>query len=64
VTDPEAKRKAIGNEFIRVFEEVAKEHGDAATWSRAPCTRTWSSPAASATPPSRATTTSAGCPRT
>jgi GMP synthase (glutamine-hydrolysing) len=28
-TDPEAKRKAIGNEFIRVFEEVAKEHGDA-----------------------------------
>ena len=28
VTDPEAKRKAIGNEFIRVFEEVAKEHGD------------------------------------
>src|SRR4030095_1585120 len=29
VTDPEAKRKAIGNEFIRVFEEVAKEHGDA-----------------------------------
>jgi len=29
VTDPEAKRKAIGNEFIRIFEEVAKEHGDA-----------------------------------
>jgi GMP synthase (glutamine-hydrolysing) len=29
VTDPEVKRKAIGNEFIRVFEEVAKEHGDA-----------------------------------
>ncbi len=29
VTDPEAKRKAIGNEFIRVFEEVAREHGDA-----------------------------------
>ena len=28
VTDPEAKRKAIGNEFIRVFEEVAKDHGD------------------------------------
>ncbi|HEY2958073.1 MAG TPA: glutamine-hydrolyzing GMP synthase [Actinomycetota bacterium] len=28
-TDPEAKRKAIGNEFIRVFEEVAREHGDA-----------------------------------
>jgi GMP synthase (glutamine-hydrolysing) len=29
VTDPELKRKAVGNEFIRVFEEVAREHGDA-----------------------------------
>ncbi|HYY81185.1 MAG TPA: glutamine-hydrolyzing GMP synthase [Actinomycetes bacterium] len=29
VTDPEAKRKAIGNEFIRVFEEVARDRGDA-----------------------------------
>ena len=29
VTDPEAKRKAIGTEFIRVFEEVAREHRDA-----------------------------------
>ncbi len=29
VTDPEAKRKAIGEEFIRVFEEVAQEHRDA-----------------------------------
>ncbi len=26
VTDPEAKRKVIGKEFIRVFEEVAREH--------------------------------------
>jgi GMP synthase (glutamine-hydrolysing) len=26
VTDPEAKRKIIGEEFIRVFEEVAREH--------------------------------------
>jgi GMP synthase (glutamine-hydrolysing) len=26
VTDPEAKRKVIGEEFIRVFEELAKEH--------------------------------------
>jgi GMP synthase (glutamine-hydrolysing) len=26
VTDPEDKRKAIGEEFIRVFEEVAREH--------------------------------------
>jgi GMP synthase (glutamine-hydrolysing) len=26
VTDPERKRKMIGEEFIRVFEEVAREH--------------------------------------
>ena len=29
VTDPEAKRKAIGSEFIRVFEEEAVKLGDA-----------------------------------
>ena len=29
VTDPEVKRKTIGEEFIRVFEEVAREHADA-----------------------------------
>jgi GMP synthase (glutamine-hydrolysing) len=29
VTDPEAKRKAIGAEFIRVFEEEARAVGDA-----------------------------------
>jgi GMP synthase (glutamine-hydrolysing) len=29
VTDPEAKRKAIGAEFIRVFEEEARRVGDA-----------------------------------
>ena len=29
VTDPEGKRKAIGEEFIRVFEEIAREHRDA-----------------------------------
>lgn len=29
VTDPETKRKRIGGEFIRVFEEVAREHRDA-----------------------------------
>jgi GMP synthase (glutamine-hydrolysing) len=29
VEDPERKRKAIGEEFIRVFEEVARDHADA-----------------------------------
>lgn len=29
VTDPEEKRRRIGAEFIRVFEEVAREHADA-----------------------------------
>jgi GMP synthase (glutamine-hydrolysing) len=29
VADPEAKRRAIGEEFIRVFEEVAREHREA-----------------------------------
>jgi GMP synthase (glutamine-hydrolysing) len=29
VTDPETKRKTIGEEFIRVFEEVAREHAGA-----------------------------------
>ena len=29
IADPEQKRKIIGEEFIRVFEEVAREHADA-----------------------------------
>jgi GMP synthase (glutamine-hydrolysing) len=29
LTDPEEKRRAIGEEFIRVFEEVAREHAGA-----------------------------------
>ncbi len=29
ITDPEAKRRAIGETFIRVFEEVAAAHSDA-----------------------------------
>ena len=42
MTEPEAKRKAIGAEFIRVFEEeAAKLSGDATlSWCRARCTRT------------------------
>ncbi len=41
VTDPEEKRKRIGAEFIRVFEEEAREaRRRAASSSRARCTRT------------------------
>ena len=29
VIDPERKRKIIGEQFIRVFEEAARDHGDA-----------------------------------
>jgi GMP synthase (glutamine-hydrolysing) len=32
VTEPEAKRKAIGEQFIRVFEEAAREHAEDATF--------------------------------
>ena len=54
VTDPETKRKIIGREFIRVFEQAAREivgRGGAdgersSSWCRARSTRTWSSPAA------------------
>lgn len=36
VTDPEEKRKIIGTEFIRVFEEEAAKIGSPKFWSRAP----------------------------
>ena len=70
VTDPEDKRKIIGREFIRVFEQAARDvvsatspaHG--ASSCRARCTRTsWSPVAARARRTSRATTTS-GASRT
>ena len=39
VTDPEQKRKTIGEEFIRVFEEVAARAGRTrGSWCRARCT--------------------------
>ena len=77
VTDPEQKRKIIGREFIRVFEnaaaEVVAEAAAAARraaepssfWFKARCTPTWSKVAAvPERRTSRATTTSVGCRRT
>ena len=48
VAEPEAKRKIIGAEFIRVFEEEARKVGnESASWRRAPSTPTsWSPKAA------------------
>ena len=41
VTDPETKRKIVGEEFIRVFEEEARKLGERrGSSSRAPSTRT------------------------
>lgn len=40
VTDPERKRKIIGEEFIRVFEARAKKSGRLTFSSREPSTRT------------------------
>ena len=40
--EPEEKRKIIGEEFIRVFEQEAKKIGTVDFfWCRAPSTRTW-----------------------
>lgn len=63
VTEPERKRKIIGEEFIRVFEEEAKKIGKVDFWHRAPFILTWSRAVWAASPPSsRATTMSAACP--
>ena len=46
VTEPERKRKIIGEEFIRVFEEEAQEDRcGGLSWCRAPSTPTLSNPA-------------------
>ncbi len=45
VADPEEKRKIIGGEFIRVFEEEARKLEVSISWAREPFTRTSSSPA-------------------
>lgn len=36
VSEPERKRKIIGEEFIRVFEEEAKKIGKSTFWHRVP----------------------------
>ena len=70
VTDPEKKRKIIGNEFIAVFEEEAhriasSSQAKSTGWCRARSIPTSSSRARvkGRRRPSRATTTSAACPR-
>ena len=56
---PERKRKIIGEEFIRVFEDEPKRSVQWTFWHRARFTPTWSSPASAANlPRSRATTMS------
>ena len=70
VTDPETKRKIIGREFIRVFEDAAASDAAEAATGAAECEflvqgtlyPTWWSPAAAPAPrPSSRTTTSVGC---
>ncbi len=57
VTEPEAKRKIIGEEFIRVFEEEAKKSVQWISLFRAPSTRMSSSPASENPQSSSPTTT-------
>ena len=57
VDEPERKRKIIGEEFIRVFEEESKKIGAVDFLARGPSILTSSSPAPGRPPPSRATTT-------
>ena len=67
VTEPEKKRKIIGELFIRLFEEQAKRVGNPPFLVQEPSTRMWSNPPV---PPSAKriasnhTTTWAACPRT
>lgn len=69
VTDPETKRKIIGREFIRVFEEAARgivESSDGEPvdfWCRARCIQMSSNPVVVVVPQiSKATTMLAGYP--
>ena len=64
VSDPEQKRKIIGAEFIRVFEEEAASWTASSSWARARSIPTSWNPAPRPPRWSRATTTWAVCPRT
>ena len=61
VDEPEHKRKIIGEEFIRVFEEEAKKVGAVDYLAQGTIYRTSSSPGRGTPPSSRATTTWAAC---
>jgi GMP synthase (glutamine-hydrolysing) len=63
VTDPEVKRKTIGELFVRVFEEEAKKTGATFLLQGTIYPERIES-GMGAPPPSRATTTWAACPRT
>ena len=64
VTDPEEKRKIIGETFIRVFEEVQPRSRVRTTSSRGRSTRMSSSQAPRMQRRSRAITTLVACPTT
>ena len=65
VTEPERKRKIIGETFIRVFEEVAREHDDPRFLVQGTLyPDVVESGGGDNAVRSRATTTSAACPRT
>ena len=62
VTEPEKKRKIIGEEFIRVFEEEAKKIGAVDYLVQGTICRMSLRAASASRPSSRATTMSAACP--
>jgi len=72
VSDPETKRKIIGREFIRTFEEAERAWwprlplitAQSSSWFRARSTQTWLSRVAALPPESRATTTWVASPMT
>lgn len=63
VTDPERKRKIIGEEFVKTFAEVSKAQKAMISLLKARFIPTSSNRAQTTRQTSRATTTSAACPR-